>query len=97
MSTKPSNQPLKSADLDELKQQQLDATASADGRGEITHVAGNTAAGKAYDGGKGYQLPAHEADRLHVELVNYVRKDGTRDFDRFSKIVTLNPQEFERM
>lgn len=97
MSTKPSNQPLKSADLDELRQQQLDATASADGRGDIPHVAGNTKAGKDYDNGKGYQLPAHEANRMHVELVRFLPIAGTRDFKREAKILKLAPQEFERM
>jgi len=97
MSTTTKPKPLNSADLDDLKQQQLDATLSGDGRGAIDHVAGNTAQGKAYNDGEGYQLPAHEAGRVHVELATYVRKPGSRDFDRTSKVVPLSPQEFERM
>lgn len=97
MSTTTQPKPLNTADLDELKQQQLDATASADGRGDIAHVAGNTAAGKAYNDGEGYRLPAHEAHRLHVELVQFERVAGTRDFKRISKVKPFSPQEFERM
>jgi hypothetical protein len=88
-----SPQPLKSADLDELKQQQLDATLDPDGRGDVAHVAGNTEAGKA----AGYQVPAHEAHRLHVELVTSTANPSTRQFDHAKKVVQLSPQEFERM
>lgn len=85
--------PVKSADLDTLKQQQLDATLSDDGRGSIEHVAGNTAEGKKAD----YQLPTVEQHLVHVELVSFVRKPGTRDFDRTAQVVQLSPTEFERM
>jgi hypothetical protein len=87
----PPRQPLKSADLDELKQQQLDATATEDGKGDIEHLKGNT------PDGKDYEFPAVEANRMHVALIRHVRKPGTRDFDKVEKIVKLSPQEFERM
>ncbi|TPG66075.1 hypothetical protein [Hymenobacter nivis] len=93
MSSPQPHRPVKSADLDTLKQQQLDATLSDDGRGDIEHVAGNTAEGQKAD----YQLPATEQHLLHVELATFTRKVGTRDFDRAAKVVQLSPAEFERM
>lgn len=84
-------QPLKSADLDDLKQKQLDATATEDGKGDIEHLKGNT------PDGQDYEFPAVEANRMHVALILYVRKPGTRDFEPVEKIVKLSPQEFERM
>jgi len=84
---------LKSYQVDALRQQQLDATMSDDGRGDISHVTGNTAAGKKAC----YQVPEHEQHLVHVELVQYVRKPGTRDFDRVARVQPLSVQEFERM
>ncbi len=95
MSTQPQTQrpSVKSADLDTIKQQQLDATLSDDGRGDIEHVAGNTAEGKK----AGYELPATEQHLVHVELATFTRKPGSREFDRAAKTVQLSPTEFERM
>jgi len=92
MSSSPTKrQSLKSADLEDLKQQQLDATSSEDGQGEIAHQTGNTPEGKDY------QFPAHEAGLMHVEVATFSRKPGSREFDRKAKVVKLSPQEFERM
>jgi hypothetical protein len=83
--------PLKSADLEDLKQKQLDATSYEDGQGEIDHQSGNT------PDGKDYKFPAHEAGLMHVEVATFQRKPGSREFDRKAKVVKLSPQEFERM
>jgi hypothetical protein len=83
--------PLKSADLEDLKQKQLDATSYEDGQGEIDHLSGNTPDGEKY------KFPAHEAGLMHVELALFQRKPGSREFDRKAKVVKLSPQEFERM
>jgi hypothetical protein len=82
----PPRRQLKSADLDELKQQQLDATATEDGKGDIEHLKG-----------KSYEFPAHESHLVHVALIRYSRKSPTSDLEADTKIAKLSPQEFERM
>jgi hypothetical protein len=81
--------PLKSADLEDLKQQQLDATLTEDGRGDIEHVSGNM--------DSSYQLPAMEQNRVHVRLTKSVANDATESYDKTSTYDSFSGPEFERM
>jgi len=81
--------PLKSADLEDLKQQQLDATLTEDGRGDIEHITGNQ--------DSSYQLPALEQNRVHVRLTRSVANDATESYDKTSTYDSFSGAEFERM
>lgn len=81
--------PLKSADLEDLKQQQLDATLSEDGRGDIDHISGNQ--------DSSYQLPALEQNRVHLRLTKSVANDATESYDKTSTYDSFSGAEFERM
>ena len=83
--------PVKSADLETLKQQQLDAIQSDDGRGDIEHVKGNTAA--AGD----YELPANTGHLVHLRLTKSVANELTQQFDKTETSDAFSPAEFERM
>jgi flagellar motor switch protein FliM len=89
MSSSPKTPPLQrqALDLEELKQQQLNA--SAGGESEVTMQAGN--------GDKTYKLPVHEAHLLHVKLIQKVNNPITKKYDEKSTTVQLSAQEFERM
>jgi hypothetical protein len=82
-------QPLKSADLEDLKQQQLDATLSEDGRGDIEHLTGNK--------DSSYQLPAREQNRVHLRLTKSVANDATESYDKTATYDSFSGPEFERM
>lgn len=83
------NQSLKSADLDDLKQQQLDATLSEDGRGDIAHVDGNKDAS--------YQLPANTQHLVHLRLTKSAANDATESYDKTTSYDMVSGPEFERM
>jgi hypothetical protein len=82
-------QPLKSADLEDLKQKQLDATLTDDGRGDIEHINGNM--------DDSYQLPALEQNRVHVRLTKSVANDATESYDKTATYDSFSGPEFERM
>lgn len=90
MSSQPTQvQSLKSADLEDLKQKQLDATLTEDGRGDIDHLTGNK--------DDSYQLPALEQNRVHVRLTKSVANDATESYDKTSTYDSFSGPEFERM
>lgn len=89
MSSSPKTPPLQrpSLDLEDLKQQQLNA--SAGGESDITTQPGN--------GDEKYKVPAHEAHLLHVKLTTLVNNPNTKKYDEKSTTVQLSAPEFERM
>lgn len=89
MSSSPKTPPLQRQplDLEDLKQQQLNA--SAGGESDLATQAGN--------GDKAYKLPTAEAHLLHVKLITKVNNPLTKKYDEKSTVVQLSAPEFERM